>query len=168
MDNNERSLMKIFNEDDIIIKEGEMCSAMYKILSGKVALYLNYGEETEYLIGVAGEQKCFGDVSLLSGKPSPYTVVALSTVMAMQITEEQLESFIIKNTRNAMDIMNNMARSIVMLSTNLNMITEEFSDVLSQLKELQQSEKNQLQLHDVSKKINEYKMSALTGGSYYI
>ena len=135
MDNNEKSLMKLFKEGSIILHEGEKSLALYKILSGKVALYINYGRENEYFVGIVGEQKCVGDVSLFSGKPSPHTAVALTDVMIMQITPDQLEGFIVKNTHNAMDIMNNMAKSIMMLSSNINLMTEEFANLISRIKD---------------------------------
>lgn len=168
MDNNERSLMKLFKEDSIILREGEESPALFKILSGKVALYINYGKENEYFVGIAGEQKCVGEVSLLSGKPSPHTAVALTDVMTMQITSDQLEGFIVKNTHNAMDIMNNMAKSIMMLSGNINLMTEEFADLISRIRELEKSDESNPEIKAISQKVEQYKMSALTGGSYYI
>ena len=69
--------MKKFSEDEVIIREGETYEEMYKIVSGRAALYLQYGTENEYLIGVLSDGKCFGEVSVLTGKPSPYSVVAI-------------------------------------------------------------------------------------------
>ena len=137
-------------------------------MSGKVALYINYGKENEYFVGIAGEQKCVGEVSLFSGKPSPHTAVALTDVMIMQITPDQLEGFIVKNTHNAMDIMNNMAKSIMMLSSNINLMTEEFANLISRIKELEKSDESNPEINDITKKAEEYKMSVLTSGSYYI
>ena len=137
-------------------------------MSGKVALYINYGKENEYFVGIAGEQKCIGEVSLFSGKPSPHTAVALTDVMIMQITPDQLEGFIVKNTHNAMDIMNNMAKSIMMLSSNINLMTEEFANLISRIKELEKSDESNPEINDITKKAEEYKMSVLTSGSYYI
>lgn len=168
MDTNERSLMKLFKEDSVILREGEESPALFKILSGKVALYINYGKENEFFVGIAGEQKCVGEVSLLSGKPSPHTAVALTDVMTMQIKSDQLEGFIVKNTHNAMDIMNNMAKSIMMLSANINLMTEEFVDLISKIKELEKADENNLKIIDITQKIEQYKISALTGGNYYI
>lgn len=168
MDNNEKSLMKLFKEDSVILREGEESPALFKILSGKVALYINYGKENEFFVGIVGEQKCVGEVSLLSGKPSPHTAVALTDVMTMQIKSDQLEGFIVKNTHNAMDIMNNMAKSIMMLSANINLMTEEFVDLISKIKELEKADENNPKIIDITQKIEQYKISALTGGNYYI
>ena len=101
--------MKKFSEDEIIIREGETYEEMYKIVSGRAALYLQYGTENEYLIGVLSDGKWFGEVSVLTGKPSPYSVVAISDIMVMRIGADRLESFISQNPRNTAEIMKNMA-----------------------------------------------------------
>ena len=108
--------MKQFSEDEVIIREGETYEEMYKIVSGRAALYLQYGTENEYLIGVLSDGKCFGEVSVLTGKPSPYSVVAISDIMVMRIGTDRFESFISQNPRNTAEIMKNMANSIVMLA----------------------------------------------------
>lgn len=101
--------MKKFSEDEVIIREGETYEEMYKIVSGRAALYLQYGTENEYLIGVLSDGKCFGEVSVLTGKPSPYSVVAISDIMVMRIGADRFESFISQNPRNTAGIMKNMA-----------------------------------------------------------
>ena len=82
---------------------------MYKIVSGRAALYLQYGTENEYLIGVLSDGKWFGEISVLTGKPSPYSVVAISDIMVMRIGADRFESFISQNPRNTAEIMKNMA-----------------------------------------------------------
>ena len=101
--------MKKFSEDEVIIREGETYEEMYKIVSGRAALYLQYGTENEYLIGVLSDGKWFGEVSVLTGKPSPYSVVAISDIMVMRIGADRFESFISQNPRNTAGIMKNMA-----------------------------------------------------------
>ncbi|MBQ4166553.1 MAG: Crp/Fnr family transcriptional regulator [Oscillospiraceae bacterium] len=168
-DNKQNSLMKIYKEDEIIIREGERCNALYKILSGSVALYLHYGEENEYLIGAAGESKCFGEVSMLAGRPSPYTVVAIKDAMVMQVTEDQFESFIIKNTHNAIEIMKNMAKSVVMLSADLDLMADDYKNTIKTLEERLESAggDNMPKVIDISDKLEKYKISALNGSNYF-
>ena len=101
--------MKKFSEDEVIIREGETYEEMYKIVSGRAALYLQYGTENEYLIGVLSDGKWFGEVSVLTGKPSPYSVVAISDIMVMRIGADRFESFISQNPRNTAEIMKNKA-----------------------------------------------------------
>ena len=127
------SLMKMCKENEIILREGEHSEEMYKLLSGKAAMYLHYGEENQYLIGYISDQGCFGDVSLLTKLPNPYTVVATTNVMLMRIRNTQFEEFIVNNTKNAVDIMTNMANMIVTLNKDIDLITDELSGFVTKL-----------------------------------
>lgn len=62
-----------FFEYEIIILEGEIYEEMLKIISICAAIYLQYGTENEYLIGVLYDAKCFGEISVLTRKPSPHS-----------------------------------------------------------------------------------------------
>lgn len=157
-----KSTISVFAEDEIIVREGETSGEMFKILSGNAALYLHYGEENEYLIGVLSEGKCFGEVSLLAGKPSPYTVTAVDNLMVMRISAEQFESFVRDNTRNAVDIMKNMASRIVMLNANLDMIAEELSYAM---KESEKTRKEPC-FEDITQKIKMYQIMGISGGGF--
>lgn len=157
MDN--RSAITVFSDNEVMLKEGEICGEMFKIISGSAALYLHFGEENEYLIGILTEGKCFGEVSLLAEKPSPYTVVAVDDVMVMRITAEQFEGFVRDNTRNAVDIMKNMASRIFMLNTNLNMISEELSDLAKNIGKSQKT----LDYNDITQKIRMFQIAGMTG-----
>lgn len=121
---NEPTMLK-FQEDAVILKQGESEKAMYKVLSGNVALYLNYGEPDEYLVGILGEQRCFGELSVLCDQASLHTVVAVHDVLLLRITQENFEVFIQNNYKNAIDIMKNLANSFITVNFNLNMILEE-------------------------------------------
>lgn len=156
-------MIKKFAEDEVIIREGEKYDEMYKLLSGRAAIYLHYGEESEYLLGIVSSQKCFGEVSLFSSKPSPYTVVALSDTMVMRITKEQFESFIVENPRNVIDIMTNMANRIIMLNTNLDMISDELAEFAARI---EKTENSSPEFFDISEKIMQYKLAALTGKNH--
>ncbi|MGN0596307.1 MAG: Crp/Fnr family transcriptional regulator [Ruminiclostridium sp.] len=146
---NEKPSIQLYKEDDVLIRQGESCGEMYKLLSGNAALYLHYGEENEYFVGVIGQQKCFGEVALLTGKPSPYTVVALSDVMVLKISAEDFESFIVNNPRNAVDIMKDLANRIVMLNTNIDMVSAELAEKL----------KDSMTAEDITEKIRMYKIT---------
>lgn len=126
-----QNLMVQFLEDDVILQQGSMKREMYKIISGKAAVYLNYGMQDEYLIGILSEQRCFGEMALLCAKPSTYTVVALSDGLLLRITEDSFDNFIKHNTYNVISIMRNLANTIDTLSMNLNMLNEDMAAISS-------------------------------------
>lgn len=124
----ESSRMQKFPEDSVIIREGEVRNEMYKIISGKAAVYINYGEKNEYLLGILSEQQCFGELCILCQTPSLYTVVAVYDVLVMRICEEEFESFLQNNNKNAMDMIKNLSWSVMNLKCNLDLVLEELEN----------------------------------------
>lgn len=122
------SRMRQVKDGEIVVREGEQNNEMYKIISGKAAVYINYGKEDEYLLGIISEQRCFGETAILCKKPGMYTVEAISDMLLMRISEDEFEDFIKNNSNNAMDIIKNLAGEVVNLKCNLDMILQEISE----------------------------------------
>ena len=123
----------MFEEDDVIVKQGDPDKSLYKIISGKVALYMNYMEDNEYLMGIQTFPSCFGEMTILSGKPSLYTVVAVTETKILRVPEDNFESFIQNNPVNAVAIMKTMAKNISLLNMNIKMLTEEIAYMSEQM-----------------------------------
>ena len=120
----EPKLIKV-TKDTVILKEGEQSEVMYKILKGHAEMYLNYGEESESLLGIIGEQSCFGEFGLLTKKPAIYTVTAYSELLLLRITEADFGSFIVENHKNIQDIMRNMADSMMVMHFQIELLNKE-------------------------------------------
>ena len=121
------SKMVRFPQDSIILRENETNNDMYKIIKGHAEIYTGYGTSYENLIGIIGEQSCFGEFGVLLKKPSIYTVIAYSDILALRITESDLEDFIIENHKNIIDIMRNMAQSMMTLRFQIDLLLKEVS-----------------------------------------
>ncbi|MCI8448997.1 MAG: cyclic nucleotide-binding domain-containing protein [Eubacterium sp.] len=122
----ENITMQTFYTDDIIIREGENYDEMYKIIHGSVAVYLCYGKMEEHLIGIYSESECFGEMNVLSGQPSIYTVIAYDEVQLMRIKKDSLEEFIRDNPQSAIGIMQNMAHLVMLMQKNIGLLLDEF------------------------------------------
>ena len=114
-----------FSEDEVIIREGETHSDMYKIIAGRAVCYLNYGTDDEYLLGTLKEGQCFGEYSLLTGKPEVCTVAAYSDMLLMRITKNEFAGFVGMNADNAVGLLQSMARMISVLKVNIDMLRGE-------------------------------------------
>ena len=121
------SKMVRFPEDTVILREGEVNAEMYKIIKGHAEIYTGYGTSYENLIGIIGEQSCFGEFGILLKKPSIYTVIAYSDILALRITEGDLNDFINDNHKNIIDIMRNMAGSLLTMRFQVDMLLKEIS-----------------------------------------
>ncbi len=123
-----------FQEGSVILKEGEISGAMYKILNGHAEIYTGYGTEKETIIGIIGKQKCFGEFGLLLKKPDIYTVVAYSDLLVMKITEEYIAEFINNNPKNILDMMTNMANTIMIMRLQMDLMQDELAENQTKIK----------------------------------
>ena len=120
--------MQKVSADEIILREGEVNKEMYKIISGHAVCYFKYGTDDEYVLASMKDGSCFGEYSLLTGKPGIYTVVAFTDMLIMKITQEDFSTFVEMNAKNAVDIMRSMAKIINVLAMNIDMVLNEEDD----------------------------------------
>ena len=116
-----------FPAETVILKEGDINSEMYKIISGNAEVYVGYHTKQESLIGIIGKQYCFGEFGILLHKPSIYTVVAYSDLLALRIAEEDLADFIRENQKNIIDIMRNMANTMMTMRYQIDFLMKELA-----------------------------------------
>ena len=112
-----------------IIQEGETNLDMYKLLSGHAEMYTGYGTEDEVLIGILKPGNCFGEFGLLTGKPAIYTIIAYSEVKLYRVTEALINDFMAENQESILQIMKNMARSMMTMQHQIQQLSHELSDI---------------------------------------
>lgn len=134
-------------ENEVILKEEEVNRVLYKIVSGSVAMYINYGQDREYLVGVISAGKCFGETGFLVGAPSPYTIVANGDMELEEIYQDDFQRFIIENPQSAIEIMTGMAASVNLLEAHIDLLLDEADDKVSKKKELTMQLENLLRLY---------------------
>ena len=149
-------LMKV-PEGTKILAEGEVNLDMYKIISGHAEVYMGYGTDRETLIGIIGPQACFGEFGMLLEKPAIYTVIAYSEMLMMSITRGEMGDFVQQNHKNIIDIMQNMAQTMMTMRTQIDM---RINDLNNGIKPDEQ------EVHDMEKALTAstvYWNSAMTG-----
>lgn len=119
---NARMKIQKISADEVILREGETNNEIYKIITGSAVCWLNYGTENEHVLASMADGECFGEYSVLTGKPSIYTVVAFSDMLVMKITKDDLATFVEMNANNAIEIMKSMTRIIDVLAMNIDMM----------------------------------------------
>ncbi len=118
-----------FAEDEVILREGETNTEMFKIVAGRALCYFGYGTDDEYLIGTLKEGHTFGEYSLLTGRPGIYTVAAYTDMLLLRIGQDEFTDFISMNASNAVEMMQNLARVISVLKVNIDMLRDESGGV---------------------------------------
>ena len=119
--------LKEFASDSMILKEDTICTKMFIVVEGKVILYKNYGTEDEYVIGVCSKSKTFGEMNLFTNEPSFYTAVAFTDVKLACFEKENLSQFIKEYPDSTMNLLENIAKSYMLISKNLQMAIDEIN-----------------------------------------
>lgn len=114
------SFMVQYQKDQVILHQGEKQKCVYKIISGKVAFYTNYGKINRMRAGERSAPDYFGEIMLLADQPSYCTVVAEEAVTALQVSEGDFANFLQKNTQNALYMVQTMAENLRMVHININ------------------------------------------------
>ncbi len=133
-----------FPAESMILREGEVCLDMFKIIQGRAEMYVGYGTDKEVLIGIIGPGACFGELGLLMQAPAIYTIVAYTDIYAIRVTEGRIGDFIQENHSSILQIMKNMAATMVIMQRQILELGEELaactkkdnSDIVELRKEL--------------------------------
>ena len=122
-----------YQEKQVIFSQGDTNHNLYKIMSGTIGLYLDYGKPNEHLVGVTSAPRYIGMMNAFAGQPSTYTAVALSKAMLLCLPNSELDTFVKGDPYSAIDSVKRMAHY---LST----INEELMMLLDEMKQLSQTE----------------------------
>lgn len=125
--------MEEYAEDSVIMREGIKNNKMYIVLEGSVILYMNYGKENEYVIGVRGKGKMFGEMSMLADEESMYTAVAFSDVKVAWFQYNNLDQFLNGYPGCAIDFLTNIAKNNALMRRQFSMLMEELDEISEQL-----------------------------------
>lgn len=126
MDNKSyKNRMTHIQDETVLVKEGDTCFEVFKIVSGKVAVYTGFGEKEEYLIGILPQGKFIGLESFFSGKPCQYTYITVTDSLLMRVDKDEIESFVRTNSGNAIEMLKALAESNYRLNVHVDMLNEE-------------------------------------------
>lgn len=93
---------------EIILRHGSTEKCLFRILTGSVAISGDRPEEYRVL----SAPRCFGELTALTGQPSPVTALAVTEVSLRRVREEELPAFIADEPECAIAIMRSMARAL--------------------------------------------------------
>jgi cAMP-dependent protein kinase regulator len=85
------TMLRTYDEGDIVVTEGEAGSSLFLIVSGEVKVFTR-GERGEHLpLAELGAGDFFGEVSVLSGKPRTATITARTPVTAIELSKDDVD-----------------------------------------------------------------------------
>ena len=153
--------VKVLKKGEVIFKEGDLENCMYKIITGSVGIYANYGKEEEKLLVElkTGEKSFFGEMGMIDEEPRSATAVAVEDAEIAVITSENFAEFFKENPEHIIYIMQNM-------SNRIRNLTNDYLDACRAVAEAVETEKSGKSKSDwfkkrVEKFINDYNQSGL-------
>jgi len=83
--------LREFEDDELIMKQGEIGETFYLIRSGSVALSVTDPSDEEVFSASLGEGEFFGEVALLTGRPRTATIFAKGAVELMELSRSDFD-----------------------------------------------------------------------------
>ncbi len=100
----------IIKKGDVLYSKGEECTTMFILRSGKMALYLNWGEPNQYEICVLDKiGASLGEMGLLQQEPRNATAVALEDSVLVEIDSDNFQKYISAHPEIAMRIIQDLS-----------------------------------------------------------
>ena len=118
-----------YKADAVIMEEGVREDRMFLVLEGSVVLYMNYGKENEYVLGVRSKGKIFGEMSMLAEEESEYTAVAFTDAKLAWFQMSNIDQFLFGYPGCAVDFLKNIAKNNSMMRGSMKMLLEELSEI---------------------------------------
>ena len=87
---------KQYRLNEIVFRQGDESAFMYRVLRGKVGLFLDYGSSDEVKLAELLENQIFGEMGLLDHVPRSATAVVLEEETELEtFTEEDASGFFV-------------------------------------------------------------------------
>lgn len=94
---------KQYRLNEIVFRQGDESVFMYRVLRGKVGLFLDYGSSDEVKLAELLENQIFGEMGLLDHVPRSATAVVLEEETELEtFTEEDASGFFEQNPESGM------------------------------------------------------------------
>ncbi len=83
--------LRSYTEEEVIVREGEPGSSLFLIVSGTVAVITRDENDLQIPLAELGPGDFFGEVSLLTGRPRTASIVALTSVLAIELDRADVD-----------------------------------------------------------------------------
>lgn len=126
--------MMNYDERQVIFCEGHEDPYLYKIMSGKVGLYLDYGTVNEKLVGITTAPNYIGAMNVFKIQPAVYTAVTMTKTMLLKLPETDLVTFVKSDSGMALNLIKTLVDQLTMQRQELNAMVSELRDLSTPLK----------------------------------
>lgn len=122
----------VFSKGDIVYREGSFEMSMYRIISGKIAVYASYGEENETLLVEQGEKTYFGQLELIEAIPRSATVVATEALTAEKIMGDEFGAYLSAHPGESMVLLQQLSARLRDIGDQLHEVYHTIDEYISE------------------------------------
>ncbi|MCQ2424834.1 MAG: cyclic nucleotide-binding domain-containing protein [Lachnospiraceae bacterium] len=126
-----------YKAGEILFREGEIGTVMFRVLEGEVSVITGFRTENEKEIAVLGKGASFGELAVIDREYRNATVVAKTDIKVMTVANTQLAHFLSSHPEEAMKIL----RSV---SAKLRATTRSYVDTLAVVSKFVETERKQM------------------------
>lgn len=125
--------LKKYNKKDVIFREGTYGDCMYRLVSGKVGVYTNYGSIEQIKLTVLKNQEIFGEMGILEAWVRSATIVAETDgTEVMEISSDEVSEYLKNDPEVCKEMMTN-------LSHRLRELTNDYLDVCRTIQDIKET-----------------------------
>jgi len=110
---------RLFHEGNVVFQEGTHGETLGYLVSGRIGLFLHYGQPQQFALDEIGPGEGFGEMGVLNGSLRAVTAVALQDCEVVEITAAELPGFIERHPESVVQMMKSMSRRMLGVTTEL-------------------------------------------------
>lgn len=112
-------MVRIFNKNKIIYTQSDTADNFYYLKKGKVKIFIVSENGTEKTLSVIGKGAILGEASFFDGQPRMSSARALTRCELVSVSKNLLTEMIRRNPDTALELLHLQARTIRMLSAQI-------------------------------------------------
>ncbi len=109
---------KQFKKGDVIFREGDNGESLFDITEGTVAIFTNYGTDSEQKLTELKKGQFFGEMAVIEAYPRSATAVAEDDVRVVEVSSGQVGDYFKNQPEKIIDIMNHLGKRVSELSAD--------------------------------------------------
>lgn len=150
---------KTFKNGEVMVKEGDSGESFFQILEGNAYVYSESAGENDHIkLSSLEAGDYFGEMAILEAYPRSASVIAKSSVTAIEIPGAELRSFFKEDPGRIHALMAHLAKKIEATAANHN----EAKNLLKELRKSEEAKKNQSLFAMIKKHIDMYQRNKHT------
>ena len=126
-----------YKAGEILFREGEIGSVMFRVLEGEVSVIRDFRKPEEKEIAVLGKGATFGELAVIDKEYRNATVIAKTDIKVMTVANSQLAHFLSSHPEEALKIL----RSV---SAKLRNTTDKYVETLAVVAKFVEKERKQM------------------------